>query len=49
MTIQSVKSQIQASIDVKATLLGKDALMQQVFELAEKCTAALRAGGKVIF
>ena len=49
MTIQSVKSQIQASIDVKATLLGEDALMQQVFELAEKCTAALRAGGKVIF
>ena len=49
MTIQSVKSQIQASIDVKATLLGKEALMQQVFELAEKCTAALRAGGKVIF
>ena len=49
MTIQSVKSQIQASIDVKATLLGKEALMQQVFELAEKCTSALRAGGKVIF
>ena len=49
MTIQSVKLQIQASIDVKATLLGEDALMQQVFELAEKCTAALRAGGKVIF
>ena len=49
MTIQSVKSQIQASIDVKATLLVKDTLMQQVSELAEKCTAALRAGGKVIF
>ena len=49
MTLQSVKSQIQASIDVKISLLGKDALMQQVFELAEKCTAALRAGGKVIF
>jgi len=49
MTIESVKSQIQASIDIKATLLGKDALMQQVSDLAEKCTAALRAGGKVIF
>ena len=49
MTIQSVKSQIQASIDVKSSLLGKDALMQQVFELAERCTAALRSGGKVIF
>ena len=49
MTIEIVKSQIQASIDVKSTLLGEDALMQQVFELAEKCTAALRAGGKIIF
>ena len=49
MTIQSVKSQIQASIDVKATLLNEEALIQQVFELAERCTATLRAGGKVIF
>jgi D-sedoheptulose 7-phosphate isomerase len=49
MTIKSVKSLIQASIDVKVTLLSEEALMQQVFELAERCTAALRAGGKVIF
>ena len=49
MTIQRVKSQIQASIDVKVTLLGDDALIQQVFELAEKCAVALRTGGKVIF
>lgn len=49
MTIQLVKSQIQTSIDVKATLLVKDDLIQQVTELAKKCTAALRAGGKVIF
>lgn len=49
MSIQSIKSQIQASIDVKATLLSNGALMQQVFELAQKCTSALREGGKVIF
>ena len=49
MTIQSVKSQIQASIDVKVALLGNDDLMQQVFELSERCTMALRIGGKVIF
>jgi len=49
MTIQSVKLQIQASIDVKTTLLSQDALMQQVSELAKKCTTVLRAGGKVIF
>ena len=35
MTIQTVKSQIQASIDVKATLLGKDALIQQVSDWRE--------------
>jgi len=49
MTIQSVKSQIQASIDVKAATLGEDALMHQILELAEKCTVALRSGGKIIF
>jgi D-sedoheptulose 7-phosphate isomerase len=49
MTIQSVKSQIQASIDVKAATLDEDALMHQILELAEKCTVALRSGGKIIF
>ena len=49
MTIQNVKLQIQASIDVKTTLLTDVDLMEQVVELAEKCTMALRAGGKVIF
>jgi D-sedoheptulose 7-phosphate isomerase len=49
MIIESVKSQIQASIDVKVSLLREEALMQQILELSEKCTAALRAGGKVIF
>ena len=49
MDIQGIKSEIQASIDVKVTLLSEDALMQQVLDLAEKCTGALRAGGKIIF
>jgi len=49
MTIENVKLEIQASIDVKTALLADNLLMQQVFELAEQCTAALRAGGKVIF
>ena len=49
MILQSIKSEIQASIDVKVMLLGEDVLIQQVCDLAEKCTAALRAGGKVIF
>jgi len=49
MTIDIVKAEIQASIDVKTTLLSDDALMQQVLGLAERCAAALRAGGKIIF
>jgi len=49
MTIDIVKAEIQASIDVKITLLSDDALMQQVLGLAERCAAALRAGGKIIF
>ena len=49
MEIQNIKSQIQASIDVKATLLSREPLMVQILNLAEKCTAALRAGGKIIF
>ena len=49
MTIYSVKAQIQASIDVKTTLLSDDALIQKIFNLAERCTEALQAGGKIIF
>jgi D-sedoheptulose 7-phosphate isomerase len=49
MTIDSVKAEIQASIDVKTTLLSDDVLMQKVFDLAERCTDVLRAGGKIIF
>lgn len=49
MEIDNVKAQIQASIDVKINLLNDDALMHKVIDLAEKCTAALQAGGKIIF
>ena len=49
MTIDSVKAEIKASIATKTMLLSDDALMQQIFDLAERCTVALRAGGKIIF
>ena len=49
MPIEDVQSQIQASIDVKASMLGNEALIQQVYELADKCSQVLRKGGKVIF
>ena len=49
MTIDLIKEEIQASIDVKTSLLGDGVLMQQVSDLAKKCTEVLQAGGKVIF
>ncbi len=49
MAIDSVKAEIQASIDAKTTLLNDVALIQKVFDLAERCTDVLRAGGKIIF
>lgn len=49
MVIDIIKAEIQASIDVKTTLLSDDDLMQKIFDLAERCTAALREGGKIIF
>lgn len=49
MKIQNIKSQIEASVAVKVALLKEEALMLQVVKLAERCTTALRAGGKVIF
>ena len=47
--MESVKLEIQASIDTKTRLLADSGIIKQVFDLAEQCTAALRAGGKVIF
>ena len=49
MPIEDVQSQIQASIDVKASMLGNEALIQQVYELVDKCSQVLRKGGKVTF
>ena len=49
MTLETIKAAVQASIDTKIALLNDDALLQQVSSLAERCTSALRAGGKIIF
>ena len=49
MSIESVKAEIQASVNVKNVLLNNDVLLQQVFDLAERCTDALRGDGKIIF
>ena len=49
MTIKTVKAEIQASIDVKTSLLSNEALIQQVSSLANRCSDSLKAGGKIIF
>ena len=49
MTISIVKSEIQASIDVKNKLLKSNVLMQQISKLADKCVDSLKLGGKIIF
>lgn len=49
MTIDSVRAEIQASIDVKTSLLNDDALMLEIFDLSERCARALESGGKIIF
>jgi D-sedoheptulose 7-phosphate isomerase len=49
MTLDVIKQQIRASIDTKEKLISDDALMNGVLALSEKCAAALRAGGKILF
>lgn len=49
MTIDIIKAEIQASIDLKTTFLGEDALIQKISDLAERCAIALNSGGKIIF
>ncbi len=49
MSIHIIRSEIQASIDVKTLILRDTLLMQKVYDLASQCTQCLRAGGKIIF
>lgn len=49
MVYQFVKSQVQQSIDTKEALLGDEALLQQIVDLAGRCTDVLLAKGKIIF
>lgn len=44
-----IRTQIEASIEVKQAVLADSALIRQVLELAENCLACLKAGGKIIF
>jgi D-sedoheptulose 7-phosphate isomerase len=49
MMLDSIRSQIGASISTKQALLRDDALLRQLAQLAEACLTSLRAGGKVVF
>lgn len=49
MKVEVVKQEIRASIDTKEKLISDDALMNGILALSEKCAAALRAGGKILF
>ena len=49
MTIEFVKSEIRASIEVKNQVLNDEKLMRQVAQLAERCVDVLKKGGKIIF
>lgn len=49
MTIAYVKTQIQASIDVKQAVLSDEKLITQIKTLAANCINCLQSGGKIIF
>ena len=44
-----IRSQIEASIKVKQTLLADSVLLGELQQLAENCLTSLKAGGKIIF
>ncbi len=47
--LDDIRSQIEASISVKKTLLLDETLLVQVERLARICLQSLKAGGKIIF
>ena len=49
MTLEAIEASVQASIDTKVAILNDDALLKQIASLAERCTLALKTGGKIIF
>jgi D-sedoheptulose 7-phosphate isomerase len=49
MTIECVKSERSASIEVQKHVLDDDKLREQVAQLADSCVDALKEGGKIIF
>ena len=48
MMIKNIKAEIEASINVKKSLINNDLLLEKVLDLSEKCISSLRAGGKLL-
>ena len=49
MNIDLLKSEIEASINVKQQLLEDESLLGQILDISKSCIGSLRAGGKIIF
>lgn len=49
MTLETITESIQASIDTKKALLADNTLLNKIASLADRCTTALRSGGKIVF
>jgi len=49
MSIETVKSNINASIKIKQKLLENEKIMWQIVEIANRCIDSLKIGGKIIF
>ena len=49
MTIEKIKSEIEASIAVKKLLLDDALLITKILDLSNKCIASLKNNGKIIF
>lgn len=49
MTINSIKDDILASIDLKSSILQDDNLMHKILDISLKCIQTLNSGGKIIF
>tara|TARA_E500000178_G_C16824338_1_gene663029 strand:+ start:99 stop:686 length:588 start_codon:yes stop_codon:yes gene_type:complete len=49
MTIKKIKSEIESSIDVKKILLDDTLVLPKILDLSNRCIAALKNGGKIIF
>lgn len=49
MSLNTIKSELAASIETKQLLLNSDTLINKINEVANSCITSLKNGGKIIF